>query len=389
VTLAATPASGFQFSGWSSDLGGSANPATITIDGNKNVTATFTPSNSSGQVVHQETQTGGSANLTSVTTTTNLTGASGQLYLAAISTRPKMQASSVSGLGLTWTLVKSQCSGRGNTAIEVWMAQGVPDGNSVVTATFASAPTSAVIAVSRYSGVNELSPIGNMISGNTAGVGGGCTSGGDASVYSFNLTATAKGTLVFGAIAMRSKLHTPGSGYTERAEIMAGSAGTAASVAVADKIVDLASTVAIDGSFNGTADWAVVALEIKPQNLSSISKPVHFDSVNAQEPEDITTAFPEHLMLHPAYPNPFGRLPFNAQTSIEYTLPLTSSVQLIIYNVFGQLVRRLSQGRQAAGHYRVVWDGKDAQGKTVPSGIYYCHLKAGKMILVRPITVTK
>jgi hypothetical protein len=106
------------------------------------------------------------------------------------------------------------------------------------------------------------------------------------------------------------------------------------------------------------------------------------------EPAGLISSPPPQFALH-NYPNPFGRLPFNAQTSIEYTLPLTSSVQLIIYNVFGQLVRRLSQGRQAAGHYRVVWDGKDAQGKTVPSGIYYCHLKAGKMILVRPITVTK
>jgi len=386
VTLTPQSGAGFQFSGWSGGLSGSANPANITIDANKNVTATFTAIPSSNQIVHEETQTGVSTGLTTVTTSATLTGGSGHLYLAAISTRPKMQASSVSGLRLTWTLVKSQCSGRGNTSIEVWMAQGAPDGNSVVTATFASTATSAAIAVSRYSGVNALNPIGNMTSGNTAGVDGGCTVGLDASVYSFNLTlqSGAKGTLVYGAIAMRSKLHTPGSGYTERAEIMAGSAGTAASVAVEDKIVASASTVTVDGSFNGTVDWAVVALEIKPQNLSSISKPVNFDSVDGQEHEEITTSFPERLTLHPAYPNPF-----NAQTSIEYTLPLTSSVQLIIYNVSGQVVRRLVQGKQTPGHYRVVWDGKDTQGKTAPSGIYYCHLKAGRMILVRPMTVTK
>jgi pectate lyase len=42
VTLTATPAAGFQFSGWSGDLTGSANPATITMNSNKTVTATFT-----------------------------------------------------------------------------------------------------------------------------------------------------------------------------------------------------------------------------------------------------------------------------------------------------------------------------------------------------------
>jgi pectate lyase len=42
VTLTATPASGFQFAGWSGDLTGSANPATITMNANKTVTATFT-----------------------------------------------------------------------------------------------------------------------------------------------------------------------------------------------------------------------------------------------------------------------------------------------------------------------------------------------------------
>ena len=45
VTLTATPAAGFQFSGWSGDLSGSANPATITMDANRTVTATFSPVN--------------------------------------------------------------------------------------------------------------------------------------------------------------------------------------------------------------------------------------------------------------------------------------------------------------------------------------------------------
>jgi pectate lyase len=47
VTLTATPSTGFQFSGWSGDLSGTTNPATITMTANRSVTATFTPVNGS------------------------------------------------------------------------------------------------------------------------------------------------------------------------------------------------------------------------------------------------------------------------------------------------------------------------------------------------------
>ncbi len=48
VTLTATPAAGFQFSGWSGDLSGSANPTTITMSANRTVTATFTTTGGQG-----------------------------------------------------------------------------------------------------------------------------------------------------------------------------------------------------------------------------------------------------------------------------------------------------------------------------------------------------
>ncbi|MGH7455618.1 MAG: InlB B-repeat-containing protein, partial [bacterium] len=115
VTLTATPNSGYQFSGWSGDLSGSTNPATTTMDGNKNVTATFTAVPSGGSIVHEESRTGGASGSTTVTTSASLTGASGHLYLAAISSRPKKLVQSVTGLGLTWTLVKSICSGNNST----------------------------------------------------------------------------------------------------------------------------------------------------------------------------------------------------------------------------------------------------------------------------------
>jgi len=262
VTLTATADAGFQFSNWSGDLNGATNPATITMDANKNVTATFTVM--SGQVVHEETKTGGSTALNTVTTSTNLTAVNGHLYLAAISFKPKLVVNSVSGLGLTWTLVKAQCAGRSQTGIEIWMAQGTPSGDGTVTATFASVAKTAVIAVSRYSGANAVNPLGNLISGNTTGANGACSGGSDNASYSFNLTTTVNGAVIYSVAGMRNRLHTPGAGYTERAEFMQGSGGDASSVAVQDQAVASLATVVANGSFSGSVDWAVVAIEIKP-----------------------------------------------------------------------------------------------------------------------------
>lgn len=261
VTLTASADVDFQFAGWTGALSGSSNPATLTMDSPKSVTAVFTPIGG-GEVTHEETKTGGASNLTQVTISGNLSAVAGHLYLAAISTYPKVAVNSISGLGLNWTLVKSQCSGQNSTGIEVWMAQGTPSGNGTVSATLA-ASTKAVIAVSRYSGVAAINPVGTLISGNTKGLNGACTGGSTSKTYSFNLTTTSTGAVVYGAAAMRNKKHTPGSGYTERAEILQASA---VSVAIQDKKFALPATVALNGALSNTVDWAVVGLEIKPQS---------------------------------------------------------------------------------------------------------------------------
>jgi uncharacterized repeat protein (TIGR02543 family) len=363
VTLMATPDAGFEFSGWSGDLSaaGGNNPTTITMDGQKNVTATFTPISAGGQITHEETQTGGSVSSLTVATSANLTGVSGHLYLAAISTRTKVQVTGVSGLGLTWTLVKSQCAGRGNTMVEVWMAQGSPTHNSPVTATFGSKPSNAVIAVSRYSGVHASSPIGSLTSGNTVGADGPCAGGTDSNAYSFNLTTTVNDAMVYGAAALRSRTHTPGSSYTERAEIMQGTTGAAAAVAVQEQASASAATIAVDGSLSGSTDWAMIAFEIKPSSSSSATKRAAPSGISA-----IPTAF----QLEQNYPNPFGRLPFNPSTMIGFALPVAGQVTVNVYNQAGQLVRTLVEQEMAAGRHQVLWNGRNQAGKTVAAGFY-------------------
>jgi len=77
------------------------------------------------------------------------------------------------------------------------------------------------------------------------------------------------------------------------------------------------------------------------------------------------------------YPNPF-----NPETWIPFDLAADASVSIRIYDVKGQLVRRLDIGKQKAGSYlskenAAYWNGKDQLGQSVSSGIYFYTLKAG------------
>lgn len=218
------------------------------------------------QLAHEETQHGGASGSATVSTDTALTGVSGELYVAAITSRPNTPVSSVSGLGLTWTQVKAQCSGRNQTGVEVWRANGSPTGDDIVTATLASAPTNAVITVSRYSDVDPSAPIGAVVSANTNGVDGVCSGGTDSAAYSFDLTTTVDGSLVYAAAGIRNRTHTPGAGYVERDEFSQGSGGAVAGIAVEEQAVATSSTVVVDGMvLNSATDWAVIGIEIKPR----------------------------------------------------------------------------------------------------------------------------
>ncbi|MDP6042527.1 MAG: FlgD immunoglobulin-like domain containing protein [Candidatus Latescibacteria bacterium] len=88
--------------------------------------------------------------------------------------------------------------------------------------------------------------------------------------------------------------------------------------------------------------------------------------------------------LYPNYPNPF-----NPETVIGYSLAEVSNVQLVIYNLVGQQVRVLVNDSQAAGLYQVRWDGRDASGYQVTSGVYLYRLVAGSQVEMRKMILLK
>jgi len=87
---------------------------------------------------------------------------------------------------------------------------------------------------------------------------------------------------------------------------------------------------------------------------------------------------PEVFALQQNYPNPF-----NPSTTIQYSLPQDAQVTLEVYNLVGQKVITLVDEKQKAGYKVARWDGTDASGARVASGLYFYKLKAGDFLKVR------
>ena len=86
--------------------------------------------------------------------------------------------------------------------------------------------------------------------------------------------------------------------------------------------------------------------------------------------------------------------PFNPETWIPYQLAKSAEVTITIYAIDGKLVRTLDLGHQPAGIYRprsraAYWDGKNAFGETVASGVYFYTLTAGDFTATRKMLIRK
>ncbi|QQS37887.1 MAG: DUF3160 domain-containing protein [Ignavibacteriales bacterium] len=86
----------------------------------------------------------------------------------------------------------------------------------------------------------------------------------------------------------------------------------------------------------------------------------------------------DHILIS-NYPNPF-----NPSTIIAFTIPASltnSNVKLDLFDVQGQLVKTLISGRLASGNYIVRWEGENASGSQVSTGVYIYNLTVGERIV--------
>ena len=98
---------------------------------------------------------------------------------------------------------------------------------------------------------------------------------------------------------------------------------------------------------------------------------------------------PKQTLLLANYPNPF-----NPETWIPYQLARDSRVRITIYDTQGAVVRRLDLGYRVEGFYTsrgkaAHWEGRNAVGERVASGIYFYQLETDDVSLLRKMVILK
>ncbi|HCR18059.1 MAG TPA: hypothetical protein DIU35_11300 [Candidatus Latescibacteria bacterium] len=93
---------------------------------------------------------------------------------------------------------------------------------------------------------------------------------------------------------------------------------------------------------------------------------------------------PEIYVLGDNYPNPF-----NPETVVPFAIPEKGDVRVAVYNLLGQEIAVLASGRLEAGFHRVTWNGNDAAGNAMSTGIYFVRMVANGFTDVNKVMLLK
>jgi hypothetical protein len=123
-----------------------------------------------------------------------------------------------------------------------------------------------------------------------------------------------------------------------------------------------------------------------------LSGPVGFNFINFEPPilfpnteeEPNALELPHNRYRVASYPNPFTE-----ETSIQYQLAKESEVTLEIYNSLGQRLNTLCHEKQPPGSYSASWEGKDSNGRSVSTGIYFYRLEIDDFVVVNEIVLLR
>ena len=169
-----------------------------------------------------------------------------------------------------------------------------------------------------------------------------------------------------------------------------------------DGVVNISDLVLVAGAFGGGVAAAptlhlsdlegLTAAEVQDlltqARQMALTDPAYLRGIAVLE-QLLMLLLPKETALLANYPNPF-----NPETWIPYQLAESVEVTLHIYTVNGVLVRTLALGYQPVGMYHnrsraVYWDGRNALGEVVASGIYFYTLTAGDFTATRKLLIRK
>ena len=168
-----------------------------------------------------------------------------------------------------------------------------------------------------------------------------------------------------------------------------GTVNAADLIVVISNLDDAAILAAPEIGMKLTAvDRALIQAEINSLQLESDGS-LKYQRALAFLQSLLVSATPHETRLLPNYPNPF-----NPETWIPYQLASATDVQILIYDTRGMLIRQLELGYQPEGYYTdrtraAYWDGRNALGERVASGIYFYQLRANKASAPRKMLIVK
>ena len=112
---------------------------------------------------------------------------------------------------------------------------------------------------------------------------------------------------------------------------------------------------------------AVLIIESDDPDEETLEIPIFGVSLGTA---DDRTALPAEFAIVGVHPNPF-----NSQTIISYSLPQSGHVSVKVYDVQGRQVCELVSGQQNAGWHKITWNGSEAKGLAVSSGVYFYKIE--------------
>ena len=131
----------------------------------------------------------------------------------------------------------------------------------------------------------------------------------------------------------------------------------------------------VDFENGATYYYAVAGLDIH-ENLGETSSSYVMTVLNVD-----LQGVPDAFALSQNYPNPF-----NPSTSINFSLPEAAEMTLIVYDVSGREVARLVDASMSAGYHQVIWNGMNAEGQAVSTGMYIYRMQADTYTETRKMT---
>ena len=202
--------------------------------------------------------------------------------------------------------------------------------------------------------------------------------------YEATITPTTNGTVI---ITIPADVATDGSGngntVSDTHTITVNLAGGGAPSAILSQITNLLDTTPFE-----SLDLEQLEAQLDILRAQSDGSAEYFQAIALLE-SVLAEMRPDKTQLLANYPNPF-----NPETWIPYHLANPSNVRVTIYDTRGIVVRQLDLGHQREGYYTsrsraAYWDGRNAFGEPVASGIYFYQFQADNRSFLRKMLILK